>query len=539
MTQALFEKETAEVDYKENILEQGGDEAALAIAELDAIEQTPVNRFVWLVTITCSVAGALFGYDTGIISAVLVYLGKDLDGRLMNNQEKEAITSLCSGGAFFGAILAGAYADRFGRKTGIYIGCFLFTVGALIQAVAYSFAQMCVGRLIVGFGVGSAAMIAPLYIAEIAPTRYRGRMIGLNNMSITGGQVLSYGIGAGFAYVPHGWRYMVGLGGVPSIVLACLLPFVPESPRQLIVKGREEEAAAVFHRVFYKATPEQVANKIKLIKMSMAEAEHATEGKTRWQIIKELHTNPRHVRALVVACGLMVISQMSGFNTLMYYSSTLFALVGFSNPTAVGLVVAGTNFVMTFINAMFADPWGRRKILVSTAWGMGVGLMSVAIAFHWIPVNTTTLELEQKEISSAAIVVLVFIIFFVIMYGVSVGNTAWMSTDFFSQDVRAMGTMWLTCSCWGSNVIVSSTFLTQMHSLTPSGTFGFYAAICSIGWILIVFFYPEVSGLTIDETSQVFDQSIFKMVSFARKRRQERKAAGALVKTTANIAVGH
>ena len=114
---------------------------------------------------------------TNTVSAVLVYLGKDLDNRLMNNQEKEAITSLCSGGAFFGAILAGLYADRFGRKTGIYIGCVLFTVGALIQAASYSFAQMCVGRLVVGFGVGSAAMIAPLYIAEIAPTKYRGRMI--------------------------------------------------------------------------------------------------------------------------------------------------------------------------------------------------------------------------------------------------------------------------------------------------------------------------------------------------------------------------
>jgi SP family myo-inositol transporter-like MFS transporter 13 len=388
---------------------------------------------------------------TAIVSAVLVYLGKDLDGRLMNAQEKEAITSLCSGGAFFGAIVAGIYADKFGRKTGIYIGCLLFTIGAVIQAASYTFAQMCVGRFIVGLGVGSAAMIAPLYIAEIAPTKYRGRMIGLNNMSITGGQVLSYGLGAGFAYVPNGWRYMVGLGGVPSIVLACLLPFCPESPRQLIVKGREEEAAVVFHRVFHKATPEQVQNKIKLIKMSMAEAEAFTEGKSRWLIIKELHTNPRNFRALLVACGLMVISQMSGFNTLMYYSSTLFALVGFSNPTAVGLVVAGTNFVMTFVNAMFADPWGRRKILVSTAWGMSAGLLSVAVAFHWIPVNTSTLELEQKDISTAAIVVLVFIIFFVITYGVSVGNTAWMSTDFFSQEVRAMGTMFLTCSCWGSN----------------------------------------------------------------------------------------
>lgn len=123
---------------------------------------------------------------TNTVSAVLVYLGKDLDNRLMNNQEKEAITSLCSGGAFFGAILAGVYADRFGRKTGIYIGCVLFTVGALVQAAAYSFAQMCVGRLIVGFGVGSAAMIAPLYIAEIAPTKYRGRMIVSTSTAGTG-----------------------------------------------------------------------------------------------------------------------------------------------------------------------------------------------------------------------------------------------------------------------------------------------------------------------------------------------------------------
>jgi MFS transporter, SP family, solute carrier family 2 (myo-inositol transporter), member 13 len=165
---------------------------------------------------------------------------------------------------------------------------------------------------VVGFGVGSAAMIAPLYIAEVAPTKFRGRMIGLNNMSITGGQVISYGIGAGLAHVPHGWRYMVGLGGVPSIILACLLPFCPESPRQLVFHGRNEEAAAVFQRIFSKATPQQVQDKIKLIGLSIEEATEATMGKSRRQIIKELHTVPRNLRALVTACGLMVISQMSG-----------------------------------------------------------------------------------------------------------------------------------------------------------------------------------------------------------------------------------
>ena len=158
-------------------------------------------------------------------------MNDDLNNRPASSGEKELITSLCSGGAFIGSIIAGLTADQYGRKVAIYVGCALFTIGAIIQASAFSIAQMAIGRLIVGFGVGSAAMVVPLYIAEIAPTKVRGRLIGLNNMSITGGQVISYGIGAAFAHVPHGWRYMVGLGGVPSIILGCMMPFMPESPR--------------------------------------------------------------------------------------------------------------------------------------------------------------------------------------------------------------------------------------------------------------------------------------------------------------------
>jgi MFS transporter, SP family, solute carrier family 2 (myo-inositol transporter), member 13 len=276
-------------------------------------------------------------------------------------------------------------------------------------------------------------------------------MIGLNNMSITGGQVISYGIGAGFAHVPHGWRYMVGLGGVPSIILACLLPFCPESPRQLIFQGRNEEAAAVFRKIFGSATEEQVQNKILLVQASIEEATEAAKGKPRRQIIRELHTVPHNLRALVVACGLMVISQMSGFNVLMYYSATLFSIVGFSNPTAVGLVVAGTNFIMTFLNGMLVDPWGRRKVLVTTVWGMSASLVAVAVAFSFISVDTATLEIKETAVTTPAIIVLIFIILFVIFYGVSVGNTAWMSTDFFAQDVRGVGTMWMTCCTWASN----------------------------------------------------------------------------------------
>jgi SP family myo-inositol transporter-like MFS transporter 13 len=169
---------------------------------------------------------------------------------------------------------------------------------------------------------------------------------------------------------------------------------------------------------------------------------------------------------------------------------------------------------------------------------MSAGLLSVAIAFHFIPVNTHTLVLEAKTVSAPAIVVLVFIIWFVFFYGVSVGNTAWMSTDFFPmvskiyppstlhfltkiQELRAMGTMWLTCSCWGSNIIVSSTFLSMMKGMTPSGAFGFYAAVCGLGWVLIILFYPEVSGLTLEEIREVFQHGFG--VNYARNLRKERK----------------
>ncbi|TKA26011.1 hypothetical protein B0A50_05523 [Salinomyces thailandicus] len=520
---------------RRNSLTKNFDHAAMAMAVNDKthveiadegvspendIDNIAISWFVWLVAFTASIAGALFGYDTGIISAVLVYLGTDLGGAEVTASEKEAITSLCSAGAFIGAIIAGLTADKYGRKIAIYVGCVLFVIGAILQACAYSIAQMCVGRLIVGFGVGSAAMVVPLYIAEIAPTKVRGRLIGLNNMSITGGQVISYGIGAAFASVDGGWRYMVGLGAVPAIVLACLLPLCPESPRQLIFHGKHEEAERVLLKIYKGASIEQVRGKIALVAAACEETKELNEG-SRWMKIKKLHTNPAYFRALVCACGLMVISQMSGFNTLMYYSSTLFALVGFNDPVAVGTVVAGTNFIMTWINMMCVDPIGRRRVLIYTVWGMSAGLIAVAIAFSFIPVNLSTLELETDGITPPAIVVLVFIIWFVFFYGVSVGNTAWMSTDFFPMEVRAMGTMWMTCSCWGSNIIVSSTFLTMMKSLTPSGAFGFYAAICGIGYILIILFYPEVSGLTLEEISEVFQSN--NPVKTARIMRRERK----------------
>merc|ERR1712098_933471 len=159
--------------------------------EYDAIEETEPGKRVWWICMTASVGGFLFGYDTGVISAVLVSLGTALGGKALTSGEQELITSITSGGAFIGALVAGLTGDKMGRKFAIYLGCVVFILGAIIQAAAYSLVQMTIGRLIVGFGVGSAAMIIPLYIGELAPARYRGRLIVFDNLFVAGGQFIA------------------------------------------------------------------------------------------------------------------------------------------------------------------------------------------------------------------------------------------------------------------------------------------------------------------------------------------------------------
>lgn len=403
----------------------------------------------------------------------------------------------------------------------IYIGCILFVIGAILQGAAYTVAQMSVGRLVVGLGVGSAAMVVPLYVAELAPAKSRGKLIGLNNMSITGGQVIAYAIGAAFASVTNGWRYMVGLGAVPAIVLGVLLPFCPESPRHLVYQGHFEEARPILLRIYKGASEDQIQSVLDSIRLACDQAREINECGSRFWKIKQLHVVPSNLRALVSACGLMVISQMSGFNCLMYYSGTLLGTIGFPSPMAVGLVVAGTNFIMTFVNMMLVDKVGRRRLLLCTVWGMAAGMVAIAVAFKWIPFDLDSGEIETTGVTPAAIAVIVFIIWFVAFYGASVGNTAWMSADFFPLEVRAMGTMWLTCSNWGSNVIISSTFLSMMKKMTPSGCFGFFAGICGLGYIWIYFFYPEVSGLVLEEVQEVFEHGFG--VRYANQLRKERK----------------
>ncbi|KAK4888608.1 hypothetical protein LTR27_012503 [Elasticomyces elasticus] len=485
---SIDQKRAESEDYVE-YAERKGSTTVTEVDDLSAIEATAASKAAWLISITISLGGFLFGYDTGYISSVLVTIGTSL-GHKLSTSEQELVTSLTSGGALLGAVFAGLIADRFGRKWPIWCACAVFIIGTVLQTAAYSVVQFAVGRLVVGLGVGSAAMICPLYIGEIAPAKYRGRMISFNNMSVTLGQLVASAIGAGLATVKgEGWRGTVGIGSFPAIGLAIMLLICPESPRQLVAHGRLELADAVLLKIYQTSTREQRQAKIRSIEMSIQEATSSLVQESLWVSFKRIFTTASTARAVAVACITMAISQLGGFNTLMYYSSTLFAIVGFSNATAVGITVSATNF------------------------------------FHYIPIDLATLTVESDNVGWPGVLVLVTIIIYVGFYSTGVATIAWIGTELIPLEVRALGTMLNTVTCWSTNIIIASTFLSMMKGITPSGAFGFYCGICFVGWLFVVFCYPDVKGMPLETIREVFNHGFGLRYSkqWQREHKHEKK----------------
>lgn len=348
-------------------------------------------------------------------------------------------------------------------------------------------------------------------------------MISVDMIFLGTGSILAYAFAAAFASVAHGWRYMVGIGGILSILLGILLFWCPESPRQLMFHGRRADCEKVLRRIYPNASEQHLENKMLSLEQGVMQAKALSEEISLRTAARNIFTIPANLRATIAACILMLIQQMCGFNTMMYYSSTLFAIVGFENPVAVGTIVAAVNWIFTVLSILFIDRIGRRRILVWTMWGMPVCLAAAAIAFHWIPIDLNTLEVVDDNISTPAYIVLAALILFVAFYAAGLGCVPWQANEFLPMEVRALGTMGINIFNWGPNIIVSSTFLSMMKGITPAGTFGFYAATSFLGWIFVIFCFPEAANMTLEEVRAVFQHGFG--VKYAEEWRKQHKLA--------------
>ncbi|WBW74549.1 myo-inositol transmembrane transporter Itr1 [Schizosaccharomyces osmophilus] len=488
----------------------------------DTVECQPVGKRIWVLAAAAGIGGLLFGYDTGVISGALVVMGDSL-GKTLTDGDKEYITSSTSLGALIGGITAGALADFLGRRPVIAITSVFVIVGSIVQATAHTLWHMIAGRFIIGIGVGVASLIVPLYLSELAPSKIRGRLVIVYVFLITLGQVIAYGIDTAFEHVINGWRWMVGLAIVPAFIQAVILVWLPESPRLLIKKDKAKKAFKTLASIYPTAHPYEIETKLHIIQEGVRDPFTGTRFQKVMKTFKELYFVPSNFRALVLACGLQALQQLSGFNSLMYFSSTIFQTVGFDNPTATGLIIAGTNFVFTIAAFTVIDRFGRRILLLVTLLGMIGALIVCAVAFHFLPKDENG-NIKAGQGNPWAIVVLISMIFYVASYASGLGNLPWQQSELFPMSVRGLGTGMATAINWASNLAIGATFLTLMREITPTGTFALYGGLCAGGWVMSYFCYPEFADYTIEEIGILLKDGfgVKESMEHLRRVRQER-----------------
>src|SRR4029450_5107820 len=317
-----------------------------------------------------ALGGLLFGYDTGVISGAILFITKDFG---LSPFMQGAIVAALLLGAMLGAALAGPLSDRMGRKRLIMIAGITFTIGALAAAAAPSAWPLVAARFVIGLAVGSAALVVPLYLSEIAPTELRGRIASLNQMMIVVGILAAFIVNAILASSGD-WRLMLGLAAVPSLILLLGMFSMPETPRFLVRQGEEGEAREVLEEVTQEGASHenQPQQKIEEIR----EVDEQEQGGVR-TLLKESWVRP----ALIVAIGLAVFQQFIGINTIIYYAPTTLTSVGFKPDDAIylNLIIGVLNVAMTIVAIRIIDSVGRKPMLLAGLGGVGVGLGGLGV----------------------------------------------------------------------------------------------------------------------------------------------------------------
>ncbi|KAF7484825.1 Hypothetical predicted protein [Marmota monax] len=355
----------------------GGGVGDLERAARRQFQQDETPAFVYVVAVFSALGGFLFGYDTGVVSGAMLLLKRQLS---LDALWQELLVSSTVGAAAVSALAGGALNGVFGRRAAILLASALFTAGSAVLAAANNKETLLAGRLVVGLGIGIASMTVPVYIAEVSPPNLRGRLVTINTLFITGGQFFASVVDGAFSYLQKdGWRYMLGLAAIPAVIQFFGFLFLPESPRWLIQKGQTQKARRILSQMRGNQTIDEEYDSIR----NSIEEEEKEVGSAGPVICRMLSYPPTR-RALIVGCGLQMFQQLSGINTIMYYSATILQMSGVEDDRlAIWLasVTAFTNFIFTLIGVWLVEKVGRRKLTFGSLAGTTVALIILALGF--------------------------------------------------------------------------------------------------------------------------------------------------------------
>jgi SP family sugar:H+ symporter-like MFS transporter len=464
------------------------------------VEASPARAnmgFIGAIVAVATIGGFLFGYDSGAVNGTQEGLRSAF--HLSDAGLGFTVGSLLIG-CFIGAFFAGRLADVIGRRNTMMLAALLFVCGAIVQGIAPTQVLFVVARLCGGMAVGAASVLSPAYISEVAPASIRGRLTTVQQIMIITGLTAAFLVNyvlaasAGVSTAPHwlgiaAWRWMYLMQALPAAVFLIALSFIPESPRYLVSKGRQEKALSVLTRLF--------GADVAPAKVDEIRATFAEDHRPR---LSDIRKPGGGIRPIVwVGIMLAVFQQLVGINVIFYYGATLWQLAGFSENDSllINIVSGAVSIAACFVTIAVIDKIGRKPLLLIGSAGMAVTLFVLVYAFSHGSLDPKGNLVLSPDLGRIAVVAANL---YVIFFNVSWGPVMWvMLGEMFPNQIR--GSALAVCGFfqWFANYLIAQTFPVMATKLGLAASYTFYAVCAVISFFLVQKFVHETKGKELEE----------------------------------------
>ena len=450
--------------------------------------------YLVFLSVVAALGGFLFGYDTAVISGTIAQVTEQFG---LDALQQGWYVGCALIGSIIGVLFAGILSDKFGRKSTMILSAILFSTSAIGCAVSTDFNQLVIYRIIGGVGIGVVSIISPLYISEVAVAQYRGRLVSLYQLAVTIGflgaylvnyQLLGYSmsnpdVSTGWwnlVFVSEVWRGMLGMETLPAIMFFIIIFFIPESPRWLILKGREEKATNILERIY-------TSSKEALFQLTETKSVLSSESKSEWKLLLQ----PGIRKAVIIGVCIAVLGQFMGVNAVLYYGPSIFENAGLSGGDSLfyQVLVGLVNTLTTVLALVIIDKVGRKKLVYYGVSGMVISLVLIATYFIYG---------ESWAISS--IFLLIFFLFYVFCCAMSICAVVFvLLSEMYPTRVRGLAMSIAGFALWIGTYLIGQLTPWMLQNLTPAGTFILFAIMC-VPYMLIVWkLVPETTGKSLEE----------------------------------------
>lgn len=450
--------------------------------------------YLIFLSVVAALGGFLFGYDTAVISGTIAQVTVLFQ---LDALQQGWYVGCALVGSIIGVLFAGVLSDGIGRKLTMIFSAILFSTSAIGCALCADFNQLVIYRMIGGIGIGIVSIISPLYISEMAVAQYRGRLVSLYQLAVTVGflgaylvnyQLLGYsenysGEVSGWwntIFVTESWRGMLGMETFSALLFLIIIFFIPESPRWLVTKGKEEKAIHLFERIY-------ISFQEARLQLDETKSVLSSESKSEWLLL----LRPGVLKAVFIGISIAMLGQFMGVNAVLYYGPSIFEDAGLSGGDSLfyQVLVGLINTLTTILALVIIDKVGRKKLVYYGVTGMVISLILIAIYFIYG---------ELWEISS--IFLLIFFLFYVFCSAVSICAVVFvLLSEMYPTRIRGLAMSIAGFSLWIGTYLIGQLTPWMLQNLTPAGTFLLFAMMC-IPYMLIVWkLVPETTGKSLEE----------------------------------------